>query len=864
MDIPFEKFQSPESIVRFTATQQHIVEQILASTKKVVMLSAPTGCHAINTPILMADGSIKKVQDIVQGDRLMGDDSFPRRVLALYSGQEKMYKIIPTKGEPFIVNESHILSLKRTNETYTDRKTGNRKKISLNGSIENISVREYLLKSKWYKHVRKLYRVSIDFHKASNLPLDPYFLGVYLGDGGSSHGSISVTTEDVEIIKTCLFIAEKFRLKYRIGIKENNNAISFIFTSGRKKINGPNQLIPVLKKLRLHRVSSGKKFIPDIYKTSKFENRLQVLAGLIDTDGSRIRQGGGYDYISKSQVLSQGVAFIARSVGLAAYVIPCRKSCQTGFSGIYYRVSISGNCSIIPCKLKRKRCDERKQIKDVLVTGFKVKPHFYGDYFGFELDGNHLYCMGDFTVTHNTGKSLIAMMAGKMMANKVNYVCSGKSLQHQQVEDFPEAEMLMGRSNYTCDFDDSLTAATCTTKCDDYKERRINCAYYDQKAALIAAKYRILNTHYYLNEVNFAGQLSKQKVVIIDEADTLDNIFINFVGLSVSKGQSKKLNIGYPEKVTKLESWIEWAGDALEKLELYKQWKEDDDDCLTAEEAEVEKIKITRLKKNIQQFISLVQDDWIYSSGAGFSEFKPVWITPEVAEKFLWSHAQKFVLMSATLPPKAVFAETLGLKVSDVDFIEVGSPYEIENRLVKYRPITEMSYKNKGNHYLVIDEMAKTLDEEFPNVKGIIHSVSYALAEDIMDIGNPRLMTHDSKDRQEVLDEFIASSGPSVLVSPSIIRGIDLPGDLCRFVFFPKVPFKNLKDKQTAARLFGAGKRGQNWYNAEASQDIVQGAGRDIRYYGDYGVAIIFDKQFSRILQSRTLPGWFQDAIVVG
>jgi len=75
----------------------------------------PTGCHAIDHPILMYDGTIRKVQDVRIGESIMGDDSTPRHVLALCRGRERMYRINPFRGESFVVNENHILSLVSTN-----------------------------------------------------------------------------------------------------------------------------------------------------------------------------------------------------------------------------------------------------------------------------------------------------------------------------------------------------------------------------------------------------------------------------------------------------------------------------------------------------------------------------------------------------------------------------------------------------------------------------------------------------------------------------------------------------------------------------------------------------------------------------
>ena len=62
----------------------------------------------------MYDGSTKMVQDIVVGDKVMGDDSTPRNVIDLGRGEDELYEIIPKKGEKFGVNSEHILCLKQS------------------------------------------------------------------------------------------------------------------------------------------------------------------------------------------------------------------------------------------------------------------------------------------------------------------------------------------------------------------------------------------------------------------------------------------------------------------------------------------------------------------------------------------------------------------------------------------------------------------------------------------------------------------------------------------------------------------------------------------------------------------------------
>jgi hypothetical protein len=79
---------------------------------KSLLLYHSTGtgkCHQINTPILMYNGSIKMVQNLIIGDLLMGDDSTSREILSLNSGKDTMYEIISSNEDKFTVNSEHIL-----------------------------------------------------------------------------------------------------------------------------------------------------------------------------------------------------------------------------------------------------------------------------------------------------------------------------------------------------------------------------------------------------------------------------------------------------------------------------------------------------------------------------------------------------------------------------------------------------------------------------------------------------------------------------------------------------------------------------------------------------------------------------------
>lgn len=366
----------------------------------------PTGCHAKDTMILMADGSTKAVQNIVVGDKLIGPDSTIREVLQLCAGTEIMYKITPISGgESFVVNENHILHLISTNEGKTQYKSYQK-----GGEISNISVKDYINKSKSWKHLRKLLRPSvIEFSNTPHLPIPPYILGIILGDGTTLNGTVGVTTADDEIRNEFENYCQTIGCNVRVAKKKNNKAVC-LYASKLIRIQAesktPSNLMLKLRSLRIQGIGSGDKHIPVKYKTASIKDRLEILAGLIDTDG--YLGVGGFDYISKSKRLAEDVCFISRSLGLKAKISECTKSIKgIDFTGTYFRVSLSGNTDIVPCRLPRKQAKPRLQIKNHLVTGFKVEEFGIDNFYGFQLSGDHLYITGDFMIHHNSGKSLV-------------------------------------------------------------------------------------------------------------------------------------------------------------------------------------------------------------------------------------------------------------------------------------------------------------------------------------------------------------------------------------------------------------------------------------------------------------------------
>ena len=351
------------------------------------LLVGPQGCHRKGQKILMFDGSLRPVEKIKVGDQLMGPDSTSRNVLELHRGSEEMVEIKPTKGDPWVVNKGHILTLVRMG----------RKKLS--GEIRDIAVTDYLSWSAYMKREFKLFRVGVEFTAKSRLPLDPYFLGTLLGDGsiGTCPG---LTTGDPELVREVYKQAKKFGL-HVTPFPDPTSSVTRYYLSGT--CHKPNPIMLILRYLGLGGTSTRNKFIPYCYKTTSRKERLKLLAGLIDTDGSL--SSGCYDFQSKSKYLASDVKFVACSLGFAAYQSTFQKEDTKGVLITYYRVKISGNVSLIPVRIPHKKAKTRKQIKNVLRTGLTIRELPPERYYGFTVNGDHRYLLGDFTVTHNSGKT---------------------------------------------------------------------------------------------------------------------------------------------------------------------------------------------------------------------------------------------------------------------------------------------------------------------------------------------------------------------------------------------------------------------------------------------------------------------------
>lgn len=416
----------------FRFSQQKLLTDGLMAQRSG-LIGAPTRygkCLCVDTEVLMYDGTLKCVQHIRKGDKLMGPDGAPRTVVALGKGKETTYKIIPNKGEPFFCNESHILSLKVTGGA----KMGGYKK----GDIVNISVKDYVNRSKTFKHITKLWYAPLDYEE-KELPFDPWMVGVWLGDGCSS-GNPRITKPDKDIQNGIIQWAESVGMPWRYWHSNTEN--DTIIVARRKK--NPVNKNPLIELARYCTdEEEGTKYIPTTYLTASRQQRLELLAGLIDTDGYN-NNNMSYEIATKHETLAKGIVRLCRGLGFRVtrnYVQKGIKS--TGFKGWYWRLNIAGKLEDIPCR-GHKRIYHTVGRVDPTLTGFTVEKVEDKMYYGFELEGtDKLFLLWDNLVTHNTALIVNTLRAFPMATACL--IAPGVDLVQQLYEDLTGKFGIPGR-----------------------------------------------------------------------------------------------------------------------------------------------------------------------------------------------------------------------------------------------------------------------------------------------------------------------------------------------------------------------------------------------------------------------------------
>lgn len=345
-------------------------------------------CEAVGTPVLMFDGRIKKVEEIKVGDLLMGVDSTPRKVTAVHRGwDDHMYRIDQSKGDSYTVNSRHINTCIRIDKRGSCLEDHEK-------HIVDIDMPTLLSYSQDFinKNIRT-FKVSWEF-PYKKVKVDPYFLGLWLGDGRSNKPMI--INKDKEVIDFLKEYSESLGLYCR-SYKDIDHYLVERGGFGSKDKN-KNCLYYMMDYYNLF----DNKHIPDDYLYNSKDIRIKLLAGLLDSDGTSCCNS--YSFSNFNKRLLKDVHKLCNSLGFRT-VLDTKSLC----------VRISGKIDEIPVKIERKKIKydwkNKQNTKDwgtidgitpSVVSSIKITDVGRGEYVSITTDGDHRFLLGDGTVTHNS------------------------------------------------------------------------------------------------------------------------------------------------------------------------------------------------------------------------------------------------------------------------------------------------------------------------------------------------------------------------------------------------------------------------------------------------------------------------------
>jgi len=411
--------------------QKEAIEKLVRNKKFILADDMGVGkLEPINNRVFTPFGR-KKIGDLKVGDKIIGSDGKPYNVVGVFpQGVRETYKITFNDGFSILAGDEHLWSVSSPNYGKNTKNERRKKslvlstkqmfeggKIKVKGNDYNKD-REYEIETyfkspngnnKWQIPIVK----PIQFERNENLPIDPYLLGLALGDGSFNKKNIrfSVYKDDYDNLFTSL------------NLKENK-------PQGNKR-NGYINVNLSLYDLGIEHARSHNKFIPEIYKYSSIENRLSILQGLMDTDGHCMFKSSGKflgtEFSTISKQLCDDVVEVVQTLGGIARVktrIPTYTYNGEKKKGqLAYRVNIKLPKGMNPFRLKRKseryveptKYPTGRFIKNIEKVGFE-------DSVCISVDSpDKLYVTEHCIVTHNTTSTIIAAL--ETGAKKILIVC---------------------------------------------------------------------------------------------------------------------------------------------------------------------------------------------------------------------------------------------------------------------------------------------------------------------------------------------------------------------------------------------------------------------------------------------------------
>ena len=488
-----------------------------------------------------------------------------------------------------------------------------------------------------------------------------------------------------------------------------------------------------------------------------------------------------------------------------------------------------------------------------------------------------------------SGKSNIGVTYSRYLGQRTqqgdSFILTPQRILQKQYDDSfsddPDINLrtLYGKSNYTC--------GSKNTSCDIgsiVKPRCPDCPHAAARKAAALAANTVLNYKLALSSFAYTPVFKPRKLMILDEAHTLEEHLVSFDAVAIQEYHCKKYNLPF-KKHKDLRIALQWVKDIfLDAVNDKLRDMESDVDYLYDKagsdltKKEIKKLRevakfgeyVDEIRIMAMRTPDYVDDNFVLVNDLVSFTFKRLYGSYSF-DRIIKPQAERFLLMSSTILDKDGFCRDLGIERSEAAFLSLDSDFPVENRQTMYVPQMKMNYGWNNNERSVernrTSKAIETILQSHANEKGIIHTANFAIAKwligELKDSIPHIIFEHGADvdlDRNTVIDQFMECKQPAILISPSSTEGLDLKDDLGRFAIFAKVPYGFLGDQWIKRRM----ELSSEWYSRMAMINIIQGGGRIVRSETDTGVVYITDQSFN-FLYSKTIgitPKWWRDAFV--
>ena len=503
-----------------------------------------------------------------------------------------------------------------------------------------------------------------------------------------------------------------------------------------------------------------------------------------------------------------------------------------------------------------------------------------------------------------SGKSHLALMIADWYRKNVSkmarfdIITNSKLLQDQYSDTYESISDLKGKENYECE----SYSCSCAQGSEFNRLNKTSCEscpYSFARENYISGGMSLTNFYLYILYAIYNPKLMENrgaKVLIVDEAHEFDDVMSDFISIKITESIVKKFKFSNEydivktlKSVSSINQYVDFLkflnGEILSTMEDMEKGMASTPRNIKSDKRDLKISKVLKTKNSDVKVMNLITDlkqyqlkievflkeykenpnNWVLESNWNEKtkqkelSLEPIWAY-DYLDKYIFSQYDMVFLMSGTILDKNLFCQLNGLDVTKAVYYSIGSPFPLRNRPIYYMPLGKMSFKSKEDTFKRYIPYIQKLLDKYKNKKGIIHTNSFELAKWIENsIKDPRLLFHDSSNKDEILKMHMESEEPTVIVSPSMDTGVSFDNDSARFQIIAKVPYPSLASQKNKMRQAN----NPDWYSWKTVSGLIQMSGRPVRSNMDYADTIIIDGGFGDVIKhsSQFLPDWIQEAI---